>query len=46
MYMFLLRFMKPFPAGLLTAFWYAGLMLAIFLVSHHAGKGDFIYLHL
>lgn len=46
MYSFLIRYMKPAPAKIITALWYAGLILLVFLFANHAGKGDFIYLHL
>ncbi|MBU0721428.1 hypothetical protein KJ877_08800 [bacterium] len=46
MYPFLLKFVRPSWAKLLIALWYAALMFAILLTSNHAGKGDFLYLHL
>jgi len=46
MYSFLLKIFRPSIAKIITAIWYVLLIMAIFLVSHHSGNGDFLYLHL
>lgn len=47
MYDFLLNLTGEFWAKLITAFWYAALLIAILLLYPRlAGKGDFLYLNL
>jgi len=46
MYNILRKKLKPFYANLIMAFWYSFLIILIILLSTHADKADFIYLHL
>jgi len=46
MYKFLLNIVKPSWARVIMSIWYAGLIIAIFLLFNHTQNGDFLYLHL